>query len=369
VAEQGDVVYLDPEHAEVFGPRYYAEQFGIPYERSDHWVTFFGNIATRIANDLRPASVLDVGCAFGFLVEELRALEVDAWGIEVSTYALEQVAPEVEPFCRLASITDPLPRQYSLITCIEVLEHLPPEVTELAVRNMCESADLILVSTTPGHFDDPTHVNVRPLDEWASMFARHGFVHDLDFDATFVSPWAMLFRRASTGLPAVVRAYERDLWRLRSEIAELRPALSRLYQRFQEVPVPEEAAPRTAAEEVAPPEPGPDVEPLLARIAELEALVERLASEATELERAREAAHVAHRDAEVRTLEARDAAIGAEASLGHALGQLQLATMELETTRRDLAAHQLALNTILGSRTWRVFEPYRRIMKRMRRRG
>jgi len=67
-------------------------------------------------------------------------------------------------------------------------------------------------------------VNVQPAEYWAEEFARHGFYHDLSFDASFITPWAVRFRK--TGEPAhrVVREYERDIARLTRENAQLRRA-------------------------------------------------------------------------------------------------------------------------------------------------
>lgn len=45
----------------------------------------FKNIAGRIYEDRKPESVLDVGCAMGYLVEALRDLGVEAYGVDVSS--------------------------------------------------------------------------------------------------------------------------------------------------------------------------------------------------------------------------------------------------------------------------------------------
>ena len=44
---------------------------------------FFDWIAERITRDINPKTVLDAGCAMGFLVEGLRARGVEAWGVDV----------------------------------------------------------------------------------------------------------------------------------------------------------------------------------------------------------------------------------------------------------------------------------------------
>ena len=43
---------------------------GIPYVKSEHWEKFFGAIADKIKTEINPKTVLDVGCAKGFLVEK-----------------------------------------------------------------------------------------------------------------------------------------------------------------------------------------------------------------------------------------------------------------------------------------------------------
>jgi len=70
--------------------------------------------------------------------------------------------------------------------------------------------------------------------------------------------------------------------------------------------------------------------------------------------------------------EARDTAIGAELSLGEALGHNAELKRELRRLEAACPAYANAadanarLAEILRSRTWRMFEPYRRIMRRLR---
>jgi SAM-dependent methyltransferase len=201
---------------------YFARGCGRPYRRDQEWLAFFDGIAARIARDIGPKSVLDAGCAFGFLVEALRERGIEAYGIDVSSYAIAQVAEGVAPFCRVASITEALDASYDLVVCIEVLEHLSPEQSEAALDRICAATDDVLFSSTPHDHDEATHVNVRPPAYWAEAFARRGFVRDVDFDASFVTDWAARFQRGSLALPRVVAAYERRLWDTAAELAARR---------------------------------------------------------------------------------------------------------------------------------------------------
>src|SRR5256885_3044754 len=76
-----------------YGADYYRHYWGAegPYERNDTWMAFFGHVAKRVAEELQPSSVLDAGCAMGLLVEELRKRGIDAWGVDISEYAIAQV--------------------------------------------------------------------------------------------------------------------------------------------------------------------------------------------------------------------------------------------------------------------------------------
>ena len=204
---------------------YYEHCLGEPCRRDNPtWARFFGRIADVLVAELRPASVLDLGCGFGFLVEALRDRGVEAWGIDISEYAIAQVREDVRPFCSVGSVTDPLGRDYDVIVCIEVLEHLPRDLADVAVENIAAHAKTILFSSTPDDFREATHLNVQPTEVWVELLARRGFFRDLDFDAGFVTPQAILFRRSDPSPAAIARAYERWHWRTAVELRELRAA-------------------------------------------------------------------------------------------------------------------------------------------------
>lgn len=205
-----------------FDAFYYAHSCGRPYARDEEWLRFFGDIADRIAADITPRRVLDAGCAMGLLVEALVAREIDAHGVDISDYAIAQAAPALAGRCRVGSLTTTLDAQYDLIVCIEVLEHMPAGEAQTALTNICAHAPDILFSSSPTDFGETTHVNVRPPEAWAEAFAREGFLRDLDYDASYITPWAVRFRRRTEPPPRIVREYERAAARLMIERNELR---------------------------------------------------------------------------------------------------------------------------------------------------
>src|SRR5438128_1045512 len=82
----------------IYGEYYYQNYNDQPYVRDEVWLNFFGRIADRIVSDIQPASVLDAGCATGFLVEALRQRGVAAFGVDVSEYAIRNVHPTIRPY-------------------------------------------------------------------------------------------------------------------------------------------------------------------------------------------------------------------------------------------------------------------------------
>ncbi|MFQ3633051.1 methyltransferase domain-containing protein [Roseiflexus sp.] len=206
----------------LFDAYYYQTSCGSPYQRNDHWLGIFGALADRIMTEIGPRSVMDAGCALGLLVEQLRARGVDAEGIDISEYAIAHAHEQVRPYVRLGSITEPLGRRYDLVVCIEVLEHMPRADAEAAIANMCAWSDDILFSSSPYDHKETTHINVHPPEYWAERFALHGFFRDVDFDASFITPWAVRFRRCSEPIHRIVRNYERRFWELWDANRQLR---------------------------------------------------------------------------------------------------------------------------------------------------
>jgi len=231
-----------------FDEYYYAHCCGDPYERNETLLRFFGNIADRLIADVAPKTVLDAGCAIGLLVETLRQRGVDASGVDLSSYAIGKADESVRPYCRHGSIADEFPQRYDLIVSIEVLEHMPVRAAEDAIANFCRHTDDVLFSSSPLDYKEPTHINVHPPDYWAAEFARHGFYRDVDFDASYITPWATRFRRSAEPLHRVVRNYERRYWEMTLERNDTRAYSTKLQSDLAEKVHRLEALGRAAAE-------------------------------------------------------------------------------------------------------------------------
>jgi hypothetical protein len=305
----------------LYDEQYYVRDYTVPYQRNDHWTAFFGGIANRIVADFHPVSVLDAGCALGLLVEQLVDRGVDASGVDISTYAVANAPEPIRDRLHVGSLTEPLPKHYDLITCIEVIEHLPVEDGRRALANLCEATDRILFSSIPDGYEEPTHVNVQPPEAWSALFAERSFFRAVEYDASYVSPWAALYERREPRLPDLVREYDRVYARLRNEVHQLREGILRLSER--------EDQGQAAAEEVG---------RLQVQVAAFEGQVAQLREQ---------------------VLSMRDVIIGLETANGDIAA-------EREWYEAQFRAHEgvaKVLEEVLESRTWRttwkLMAPYR----------
>lgn len=136
----------------------------------------------------RGASVLDFGCAKGYLVKALRLLGRQARGTDTSAYALNNVDREAEPFCDCVIYG----RHYDFVIAKDVFEHLT--VTDLQKFLKEAQTDKIFAIiplgdengyTAPANDLDVTHRICRSSEWWVDFFDIHGwetikFTHRID---------------------------------------------------------------------------------------------------------------------------------------------------------------------------------------------
>lgn len=204
---------------------YYKSHCGNDYERNNGWEEIFAVYASHIVKELAPKTSLDVGCASGYMVESLRDRGVDAEGADISDYALSCVREDIKPYCFKHSATEPFEKKYDLVTCIEVLEHLSRNDISLAVENLCNTSDVVLFSSTPFDYDEESHISVHPVEFWAELFAYNGFYHDVQYDCSYLSVQAMLFRKNKKNEIDLIRDYERLLFQKHQENVAVRHKL------------------------------------------------------------------------------------------------------------------------------------------------
>lgn len=130
------------------------------------------------------ASVLDWGCAKGFYVKALRMIGYEAFGFDISEYAITHCHPDVKNYVFTALDAS---KQYDWVICKDVLEHIGKYLDghiETIIRIMRKGA-LIIVPLAenqtadgiglggrfmaPQDNEDKTHVNCWGMQKWLNF--------------------------------------------------------------------------------------------------------------------------------------------------------------------------------------------------------
>jgi SAM-dependent methyltransferase len=222
-----------PTHSETDGRDDFVSHSGAPPRiHRDRQAAFFGRIAEELIRGFAPRLVFDAGCATGLLVEAFFDRGVAAHGRDISTVALSKMRQDIRPFCQLGSIADPILRPgeppYDLITCIEVLEHMPPDQAIAAIAAMTAAAPRIVFAATPIDRGATTHAHIRPTIYWLQQFATADFLPLARYDAGFIAPHAFVLERAQPGTERSDIVAFAGLIRQRLELAQRESELARL---------------------------------------------------------------------------------------------------------------------------------------------
>jgi len=128
-------------------------------------------------------TILELGCAKGYLVKAFRLLHRQAFGIDISSYAISNVDSEIKQYCYLGNVIGftkfPL-EQFDFCIAKDVFEHI--EKQELVnVLNCIPSKTLFVVVPlgdgenkyiAPMNNLDVTHVICEPIHWWVNVFER-----------------------------------------------------------------------------------------------------------------------------------------------------------------------------------------------------
>ena len=142
--------------------------------------TYFTATAKHITETFKPKKLLDAGTAKGFLVYALCQAGVDAYGIDISKYAVDNAMLEVKDRIRLGAIQklDYPANSFDVVTAFDVLEHIKeeeiPQVCSELIR-VSRKWVVVRVPTKeePGDLD-AYHETVKPKQWWEKQLVAAG---------------------------------------------------------------------------------------------------------------------------------------------------------------------------------------------------
>ena len=134
-------------------------------------------------------TVLDFGAAKGYTVRAFRELGFNAWGCDISSYAVNNCDPKVKHFMRLCTNRKPVPFgdvKFDFIIAKDVLEHIPSTFLSLTLQSLFSVSTrktklfvmvpLAKYSGGPYLLDlsenDATHVIREDLEGWKRLLGH-----------------------------------------------------------------------------------------------------------------------------------------------------------------------------------------------------
>jgi len=124
----------------------------------------------------KPLSVLDLGCGKGpylfywnWFVQDILGVELSEWAVK-NSFIPEKV--------KQGDISQMMIRDYDLITCIDVLEHLDDNQLDKTLKTISDSGKQFLFSIPfkgdPNLEADKTHKQFKTKEEWIELIQGYG---------------------------------------------------------------------------------------------------------------------------------------------------------------------------------------------------
>ncbi|MHB1757681.1 MAG: class I SAM-dependent methyltransferase [Leptospirillum sp.] len=125
----------------------------------------------------KPSSVVDIGCGTGAWLSTISSMGVDDFiGLDGSYVSRERLLIPQNRFVEKdLSSNFCIDRRFDLAICLEVAEHISPELSEGFVKNITSISDIILFSAgVPGQ-GGTNHVNEQWPIYWSHLFSTFDF--------------------------------------------------------------------------------------------------------------------------------------------------------------------------------------------------
>jgi SAM-dependent methyltransferase len=146
------------------------------------------------------ATVLDFGCAKGYLVKGMRLLNRKAFGVDISKYAISEADLEVENMVAAIIPGEEIKvgelSEFDYVIAKDVLEHIPHDSLDQQLKVLRKAAKRMLVVVPlgdgekyyiPSYEQDKSHFIREDLDWWQNKFEDAGFnIKEATYDTGYL---------------------------------------------------------------------------------------------------------------------------------------------------------------------------------------
>jgi SAM-dependent methyltransferase len=178
-------VFPQQRHATIYDDAYYEEldRRSLPSSRI---------IAETVVRQFAPASMIDVGCGSGALLQAFREQGVVRMlGLEYSPSGLAWCRKRnlnVRPFDLKAVSTEHL-GSFDVVCSLEVGEHLPAHLADQYVDFLCSLGQVVVFSAAVPGQGGTDHINEQPHEYWRDKITAHGLTFDTSTTESWRAAW------------------------------------------------------------------------------------------------------------------------------------------------------------------------------------
>jgi len=127
------------------------------------------------ALDLRDGEkLLDFGCAKGFMVKAFRLLDIDAYGCDISDYAVTNADHSVKDYVKKITNGIPFDIHFDWTLSKDVFEHLTEAQLDNVLPSIHKVSDKLFV-IVPAYELDKTHKLAKSVAWWEKKFEDNGW--------------------------------------------------------------------------------------------------------------------------------------------------------------------------------------------------
>ena len=135
-----------------------------------------------LVRELRPQSVIDVGCGPGIYLLPFKRAGIPVYGVDGAPGAGLSLSAAEFSVVDLRQPWTPT-REYDLALCIEVAEHIRPEFADVFVDTLCACAPVVFFSAAGPGQGGEGHYNEQPQPYWEARFSSRRFRRDQEMTA------------------------------------------------------------------------------------------------------------------------------------------------------------------------------------------